>query len=248
MIDMLAVPWKICRIVRRAGLRGAARVVRINLVLLFDDALSRMLDFIFNVDTRGVLQVADLDVAAETRDHGVWYEPTPWFAVSTILRKCKLKRDLKHYVFVDFGSGKGRALVEAARFPFGAVTGVEFSSKLCAIAEANLRSVRFLRRRAAQASVRCLDASLFDLPPSPCILYFYNPFDAEIMRMIANRVEASYAANPRDIIAAFYARNQDSTFRSLSFMTEVDHGRIAHTWSGRQREYSILRSHVACSR
>ncbi len=233
---------KLRRIIAQDGVRAGARIVWINLVALANNTLSNALDLIFNVDTRGVTPIAELDIRAETREQGFWYEATPWFSLSAILRR--LDCNLDSYVFIDFGSGKGRTLIEAARFPFRAVIGVEFSPELCAVAEANLRRVRFFRRRAREVGVKCQDAAVFDLPRAPCILYFYNPFNADVMRMIAERIKASFKANPRDIVAVFYAENENDIFHSLSFMSEIDRGRIADAVTGRWREYSILRSRL----
>ncbi len=41
--------------------------------------------------------------------------------------------------FLDYGSGKGRALLAAARFPFGRVIGVELNEGECEIARSNAR-------------------------------------------------------------------------------------------------------------
>ncbi len=41
---------------------------------------------------------------------------------------------VERYDFLDLGCGKGRALIVAAEFPFRAITGVELSPALAAIA------------------------------------------------------------------------------------------------------------------
>lgn len=41
-------------------------------------------------------------------------------------------------VFLDYGSGKGRALIMAAQYPFRRILGVEFSPQLSLIASQNI--------------------------------------------------------------------------------------------------------------
>src|SRR5579863_4122649 len=43
------------------------------------------------------------------------------------------------YTFIDFGSGKGRALLLASEFPFKRILGLEFAPELHTAAETNIR-------------------------------------------------------------------------------------------------------------
>ncbi len=47
--------------------------------------------------------------------------------------------DYRQFVFVDFGFGKGTALLLATEFPFKRIIGVEFSPELHRIAEENIK-------------------------------------------------------------------------------------------------------------
>lgn len=51
-----------------------------------------------------------------------------------------LELDLSEFGFVDYGSGRGRLMLTAARFPFREVIGVEFSRSLHQEACENIRS------------------------------------------------------------------------------------------------------------
>ena len=55
--------------------------------------------------------------------------------------------DLTDYVFVDLGSGKGRILLLASRYPFRGVVGVEFAHELNEVAERNIALSANHRRR-----------------------------------------------------------------------------------------------------
>ena len=79
---------------------------------------------------------------------------------------CLANRDIpfEDFTFIDFGSGKGRALLMASDLPFRRVIGLEFSRELHAIAQRNIQ----VYKRAAQGSrrmeSRCLDFAHFVLP------------------------------------------------------------------------------------
>ena len=88
----------------------------------------------------------------------------------------------EHYTFIDYGSGKGRALLLAAEWPFKAIIGVEFSRELHRIAEDNLRTYQNPGYRCRDIRTLCMDAVEFELPHEPAILYFYNPFSEAVSR------------------------------------------------------------------
>jgi len=77
--------------------------------------------------------------AGEFRPH----EPSPARRFLAILRALPL--DPAGYTFVDLGSGKGAALVLAAKQGYGRLVGVEVDGALVDVALRNLRSLR--RRR-----------------------------------------------------------------------------------------------------
>ena len=107
--------------------------------------------------------------------------------------------DFKQTVFVDYGSGAGRAVLLAAEYPFKEVVGIEVAPSLHAHAEANLRAFPHATRRAGAVRLLCGDAAAYALPSDPAVLYFYNPFGAAVMRRVLAGIEASLAHRPRPI-------------------------------------------------
>lgn len=69
----------------------------------------------------------------------VHYVASGWFFLRRGLRGYRVSRS---GVFVDFGSGKGRLLYQAARLPFGRVVGIELFEHLNQIARQNLERNR----------------------------------------------------------------------------------------------------------
>jgi SAM-dependent methyltransferase len=111
--------------------------------------------------------------------------------------------DHRHFTFVDFGSGKGRAVLLASELPFRKVVGVEFSPELDRVARENLANFRSDQRQCAEVELVCGDALEYPLPDGPCVLYFYNPFGKEVMAGVVERVVRSFGENPREIYVLY---------------------------------------------
>src|SRR6478609_9761998 len=69
----------------------------------------------------------DLDVYGLDADDRVYYIPSNWLTLRRVLRRHDVRPD---DVFIDLGSGKGRMVLEAARYPFRRVIGVELAQPL----------------------------------------------------------------------------------------------------------------------
>lgn len=100
-------------------------------------------------------------------------------------------------VFVDFGSGKGRAVMLAAELPFRRVIGVEFSPQLHEVALRNLRAARGLKCRDVELVLA--DASLWQIPHDANVLFFFNPFEGEVLAKVFENIRRSLADAPRAI-------------------------------------------------
>ena len=95
-------------------------------------------------DTRSWVRIQDLEIDSTNKDQAVDYQPTQSLPLSKLLKTLDISKDR---VFVDLGSGKGKALMIAADYGFTTLRGVEFSSELCRIARQNCKKYR---RRAGQ--------------------------------------------------------------------------------------------------
>jgi hypothetical protein len=131
------------------------------------------------------------------------YEPTPADVFHEMV--ATLPFDPRDFVFVDFGSGKGKVLMLAAHYPFRRVVGVELWEDLHSIAIQNLASFRERPDCAAEVSSERMDAAEFPLPEEPLVLYFFNPFPEEVLRRVLENLEASLARAPRRVYVLFYA-------------------------------------------
>lgn len=158
------------------------------------DAYWLLWDIWHGVETSGRVKINSVNVVGNNRSLGIDYYPG---TVRKVLEE--LSPDYRQYGFIDFGSGKGKVLLEAAGYPFQFVEGVEFSSELHRIAERNIRNYRGKRRCSAVRSVLG-DAAEFVLPAAPLVLYFFHPFTGRVLEAVIDNIRRSAAAQPRNIL------------------------------------------------
>ena len=102
--------------------------------------------------------------------------------------------------FLDYGSGKGRVLLHAARRPFARVTGIELDPDECAFARANLaRAARAGRLRAGATEVLEVDATSWPVPDDVMFVYLFNSFKGEILESALQRLIDSVDCRPRPL-------------------------------------------------
>lgn len=101
-------------------------------------------------------------------------------------------RRMEEYAFVDLGCGKGRAVLMATELPFREVVGVELHPELARVAEENLRLWKTAGRAVAPARIECGDATEFEFPTGPCLLYLFNPFARPVMERLLRGVGANF--------------------------------------------------------
>jgi SAM-dependent methyltransferase len=117
-------------------------------------------------------------------------------------------------VFVDVGSGKGRVLLEATRYPFRRVIGVELSAELNAIAARNLAATD-RGRRSGPVELVTEDVRAYRIPDDVTVAYAYNPFQGPVFQHLVDELVASVDRRPRRLL--FVYRNP------------VEHDRLAAT-------------------
>jgi SAM-dependent methyltransferase len=201
--------WKVGKNLRSRGLRGTFRVC----LLKIADAIKslragdrrlrreeRAFDRKHNVHTGYFVRVYDLD-SLEQCPFGNNYQPTPPLQLGEIL--AGLRVNLSDFVFVDLGCGMGRALFIAAEFPFSKVVGVEYSAELSGFASKNVQTLRRDSCKCQNIEVVTIDASRYVLPDQATVLYFFNPFQKEILRCVMDNVERSLAEHPRPILIVY---------------------------------------------
>ena len=175
------------------GYRGSARKMIGKLRYLPARRRPDGFDDEYGTDTGRIVRLETLpSVTGEQARLGHRYEAsTPQRAIDALER---LPIRHEQFTLVDIGSGKGRVLLIAAEFPFRRIIGVEFASELHDIAVSNVHRARPDDPR---LEFVCQDATDYEFPDEPLVLYFYGPFLAPIMRIVIGNVSQSLRASPR---------------------------------------------------
>ena len=116
------------------------------------------------ISTRGIVPVDHAD--------SLHYATMNYSTIHSILDQLALGPSDR---FVDVGSGKGRVLCCAARYPVKQVVGVDLSEALCQVARENARR---MRGRRAPISVETSVAQNFDYSAATA-LFLFHPFGAD---------------------------------------------------------------------
>lgn len=111
--------------------------------------------------------------------------------------------DFSEFTFVDIGSGKGRALLLAAEYPFKRILGIELLPELHAIAQQNI--AKFMSERPGNAAIEsvCGDATEFPLPDGPLVILLNNPLPERALRGFIAKVEASIKVAARPVFLIY---------------------------------------------
>lgn len=156
----------------------------------------------FGIDTRGIITNLDsLGIEGAARKEATFYEAVREDIFLDVVAFAGV--DPRQYDFIDFGSGKGRALVLAAEAGFRKAVGVEISPALHEVAIRNVATYQRQRPQAGPIELRCGNAAAFELPPGDALLFFYNPFREATLRAVLSNVARTWRRQPRKLIVVY---------------------------------------------
>ncbi len=195
-----------------------------------------------NTRSDGFDQAHGVDTAASVYAHEVsfrgaagltasHYHPAPARVIAHAVSDLPIRYE--DYVFVDFGSGKGRALLVAASFAFQRIIGVEASPALNDVALQNIARYRADHQSCRAIEARCMDCLDFELPDENIVLYMYHPFAASVLREVLTRVAQRFSRSSKEIYIVYLSPFHDRVFRELGGFEQVSCCQVMkfdHSW------------------
>ncbi|MFZ5891862.1 MAG: class I SAM-dependent methyltransferase [Myxococcota bacterium] len=167
-----------------------------------DEWLDSAFDRKYGTDTGGIIDdMSQLGVDSVHGQNAFGYEGIQLPVFRRILADLHVTPN--DYVFIDFGSGKGRAVMMAAEQHFAAVHGVEFSPVLHEIARRNCAQFRRRNPGSSPISLYCQDAAEFQIPDGNLVCFFYNPFNEQVMRKVLDNIAVALEKSPRELLIAY---------------------------------------------
>ena len=131
-------------------------------------------------------------------------EPALFREMIESLMQVTPKINLPEFTFIDIGSGKGRALLMASQYPFRRILGIELLPELHRVAKENISKYKSDSQQCFAIDCVLGDASEFDLPAEPTVLYLFNPLrESGLARMISN-LEQSSREHPRPVFVLYH--------------------------------------------
>lgn len=159
----------------------------------------------------------ELGVAAPER---VQYQPSRYTALWRAMRGVDVTRD---DTFLDYGCGKGRVLLQAAKgYPFGRVIGVEISAQLAEIARQNVDRVKG-KLKVADVEVVVADATSWAVPDDVTYIFMYRPLTGKSFETVIERIGESLDRRPRRLTLMYVYPEQERVI--------LDTGRFVRTRS-----------------
>ncbi len=173
----------------------------------------------WGVETSGTLVPTKSETVGWGWLFGIRYQGCNADLLNDILGNISIKHD--DFTFIDFGSGKGRAILVASRFPFKKIIGVEYSKKLIQIARHNVTSFPNGEKRCREIKIFHANAATFPIPQGPLFIFLYNPFGRQVMRTLVKNVSVSFQQNPRRIILVYFHPLFADEWKKVGFFIEI---------------------------
>jgi predicted RNA methylase len=155
-----------------------------------------------------------------------WYEPVKWKVFSEIITNAPIKPS--NYIFIDVGSGKGRALVFATQYGFERSIGVELSAQLHNIAVRNIASFEAKRGQKSNIELTCCDVREFEFPAGNLIFWMYNPFFGEVMQGFLRNLAEHCAETGNEAYLCYYIPKCKEEIEARGDFTPLFHGSTRH--------------------
>ena len=164
-------------------------------------------------------------------------EPALFHEMIESLIQASPKIDFREFTFIDIGSGKGRALLMAADYPFRRVLGIELLPALHRVAQENIKKYKSDSQQCFAIECLLADAGEFAFPPEPTVLYLFNPLPESGLAKLVSNIEHSLRKHPRPVFVLYH----NPVLEPL-LARSADFNRIAGT-----HQYSIFSRNVAAS-
>lgn len=214
---------------REIGLVRTIQVIFMNIRVLVEDYISERYDRRHGIKTAGIVNAQDLTIESPNKHFAIRYQPTTERRLLAMFSA--LPRDRSSFTFVDFGSGRGRVILFASHFNFKRIVGVEFSEELHRSAIDNISIVGRKKPSCANVESHHQDATRFEIPDGPLVLYFFDPFRDHVMQDVLDNVKRSYLNDPRKIYLMYLAPVHAAMVEATGIFHRMETPELPHEFS-----------------
>lgn len=144
--------------------------------------------------------IYDLTRIGEYQEHGTALVSTSLDFLTQLIKDLEnaIGRPLEKNLFVDYGSGKGAAIIHAKELGFKKTIGIEFAKELNDQALKNIKALNLDNVISLYA-----DATSYILPNDISVIYFFNPFDEVVMQKVIDTIVAQKDSFENDVYVIY---------------------------------------------
>ena len=195
------------------------------------DGMAEGFDIQYGTETNLIFDQLELpeEVSLERMKYSARFHPTP---IKVFRRALNILKeyipDFSQWIFIDIGTGLGRNLLLACEYPFKKIIGIEISRFLCDKAIANIESYNQRTQHPCLAEVTCLNVLDYDFPKNDTILYFWEPFNENVImeRLLQVLEQKARQNNVRFILIfmgyCYFDEISPSSFRPMNLEFEPE--------------------------
>lgn len=203
------LPKNLCHLARTLSPQGIAARHR-----------DRDFDRRHGTKTSGIIPLGALDLSGQGAAHATMYEPVSPACFAVMMQV--VPNELADFRFIDYGSGRGRALLLASHYPFKEIIGIELSQRLHRDAAVNLQKYCPPERVCFNTRLLLQDVAQFVPPPGPIVAHFFNPFDRELMAIALRRLEEVQRSQRSPVYILYGYPEQEDLLSSSAFWVKLD--------------------------
>lgn len=165
-------------------------------LLFFEPYYERKL----NIQTLAIENLEGMNVLDDDFENNHHYQGASYYVLHQVFTE--MNKFPHQYSFIDYGCGKGRAMIVAAKEGFKNVSGIDLAEELCIVATKNIEIVA-KRFPATTFSVFHANATSYQSIDSFDVFYFFNPFGRQVMSAVVEQIKLSQERKPRVIYAIY---------------------------------------------
>ena len=175
--------------------------------------------------------IFDLTLTGDFKDHGTALVSTSKDYFKLVFGELEriVGKKIEKNIFLDYGSGKGGAIVQAKNVGFKKTIGIEFAKELHEIAEQNIEKLNL-----KDVTSYFQDATTYMPPLDISIIYLFNPFDEVVMQIVADNIKSLKDEYKNDVYIIYGNPSCEVLDREFTLLEKV-----AYPTGARVRYYKV---------
>ena len=162
--------------------------------------------------------IYELTRTGEHKEHGTALVSTSKDFLAKLLSDLEksIEKPLKKSLFIDYGSGKGAAIIHAKALGFERTVGVEFAKELHETAQKNIQKLKLENVDSYYA-----DAATYLAPLDVSVIYLFNPFDEVVMRKLIENIVKQKEKFENDVYLIYGNASSDILQDSFELIKKI---------------------------